>query len=304
MLKSFSRRNFLSYVAMGIGGNSFATSIAKPKAITLGFSNYGMKTIPYAEAIPQLGKIGFDAIELCLLPGWSTEPKLLSKEDRATISKLISDSNLKLTSLMENISPSVMPEVAKGHEERLKKAFSLAHELSGKQAPLVQTVLGGGDWEKVRNLFLDTLGKWASIAEKEKVVIAIKPHRSGAMNHPGQAIWLINQLKNPAYLKMVYDPSHLAFRNLDILKLLDDSLPFVAHLAIKDAVQNAGKTVFDLAGAGNAIDYSGIFKILREKNYQGDVNCEVSSMVSEKPGYNPLSAAKTCYANMSKYFSA
>jgi len=304
MLKSFNRRNFLSYVAAGIGGNSFAASIAKPKAITLGFSNYGMKTIPYAEAIPQLGKIGFDAIELCLLPGWATEPKKLSESDRKEIRTLIVDSKLKLTALMENLGPSPITEVSKGLQERLEQAFILANELGGKNPPLVQTVLGGGLWEKVQSLYVDTLGKWTDLAAKAKVILAIKPHRSGAMNLPSQATWLIGQLKNSPWLKMVYDPSHLMFRDLDLVKMLKDSIPHVAHVAIKDAAKREGKIVFDLAGSTNSIDYSALVKVLKEGNYQGDVNCEVSSMVSEKSGYNPLAAAKTCYANMSKYFSA
>lgn len=61
---------------------------------------------------------------------------------------------------------------------------------------MVQTVLGGGVWEKVQTLYLDTLGKWTELAAKAKVILAIKPHRSGAMNLPSQAIWLIEQLKN------------------------------------------------------------------------------------------------------------
>jgi len=45
-----------------------------------------------------------------------------------------------------------------------------------------------------------------------------------------------------------------------------------------------------------------LIKVLKEGNYQGDVNCEVSSMVSEKPGYDPLKSAQTCQMNMRKYF--
>ncbi|NBR06886.1 MAG: sugar phosphate isomerase/epimerase [Planctomycetes bacterium] len=301
-MNGLHRREFLASLASSMMvGNTIAFQ-PKAKKITLGFSNYGMKTIAYKDAIPYIGKVGFDSLELCLLPGWPTEPKKLSASDRKEIVTLIEDSKLKLTALMENLAPSPMPEVGKGLQDRLEHAFSLANELGGKNPPLVQTVLGGGVWEKVQTLYVDTLGKWTELAAKAKVILAIKPHRSGAMNLPSQAIWLIEQLKNNPWLKMVYDPSHLMFRDLDLVKMLKDSLPHVAHVAIKDAAKRDGKIVFDLAGSTNSIDYGALIKVLKEGNYQGDVNCEVSSMVSEKAGYDPLKSAQTCKINMRKYF--
>ena len=301
-MNKLNRREVLgSMAASMMFGNAIAIE-PKVKKITLGFSNYGMKNLAYKEAVPYVGKVGFDSLELCLLPGWPTEPKKLSAADRKEIGTLISDSKLKLTALMENLGPSPMPEVSKGLQDRLEQAFILANELGGKHPPVVQTVLGGGVWEKVQTLYVDTLGKWTELAAKAKVILAIKPHRSGAMNLPSQAIWLIEQLKNSPWLKMVYDPSHLMFRDLDLVKMLKDSLPHVAHVAIKDAAKRDGKIVFDLAGSTNSIDYGALIKVLKEGNYQGDVNCEVSSMVSEKPGYDPLKSAQTCQMNMRKYF--
>jgi inosose dehydratase len=301
-MNELNRREVLGSMAASIMlGNAIAIE-PKAKRITLGFSNYGMKTLAYKEAIPYVGKVGFDSMELCLLPGWPTEPKKLSAADRKEIGTLIADSKLKLTALMENLGPSPMPEISKGLQDRLEQAFILANELGGKHPPVVQTVLGGGVWEKVQALYVDTLGKWTELAAKAKVILAIKPHRSGAMNLPSQAIWLIEQLKNSPWLKMVYDPSHLMFRDLDLVKMLKDSLPHVAHVAIKDAAKRDGKIVFDLAGSTNSIDYGALIKVLKEGNYQGDVNCEVSSMVSEKPGYDPLKSAQTCQMNMRKYF--
>lgn len=301
-MNKLNRREVLGSMAASMMlGNAIAIE-PKAKRITLGFSNYGMKNLAYKEVIPYVGKVGFDSMELCLLPGWPTEPKKLSAADRKEIVTLISESKLKLTALMENLGPSPMPEVSNGLQERLEQAFILANELGGKHPPVVQTVLGGGVWEKVQTLYVDTLGKWSELAAKAKVILAIKPHRSGAMNLPSQAIWLIEQLKNSPWLKMVYDPSHLMFRDLDLVKMLKDSLPHVAHVAIKDAAKRDGKIVFDLAGSTNSIDYGALIKVLKEGNYQGDVNCEVSSMVSEKAGYDPLKSAQTCQLNMRKYF--
>lgn len=301
-MRGIHRRGFLAGLATSMVIGKAIAYQTRVKRITLGFSNYGMKAIPYKDAIPHVGKAGFDSMELCLLPGWPTDPKKLGAQDRKDISALIVDSKLKLTALMENLAPSPMPDVGRSLQERLEQAFVLSNELGGKNPPLVQTVLGSGAWEKVQSLYVDTLGKWTEMAAKSRVVLAIKPHRSGAMSLPSQAIWLMGQLKNSHWLKMVYDPSHLMFRELDLVKLLKDSLPHVAHVAIKDAAKRDGKIVFDLAGSTNSIDYGALVKVLKEGDYQGDVNCEVSSMVSEKPGYDPLKSAQICQANMRKFF--
>ena len=62
-----------------------------------------MKTIPVRKAIDLCAGIGYKAVELALMPGWDTEPKLLSAQDRAEIRKQIDGAGLTLPSVMENL---------------------------------------------------------------------------------------------------------------------------------------------------------------------------------------------------------
>ena len=39
----------------------------------LGYSTWGMPTLPADVAIPYLAKLGFEAVELTVIPGWVTE---------------------------------------------------------------------------------------------------------------------------------------------------------------------------------------------------------------------------------------
>ena len=55
---------------------------AQSRKPLLAFSCYGMKKIPVREAIGHIAKIGYKAVELTLMPGWDTEPKLLSNSHR------------------------------------------------------------------------------------------------------------------------------------------------------------------------------------------------------------------------------
>ena len=174
-MNELNRREVLGSMAASIMlGNAIAIE-PKAKRITLGFSNYGMKTLAYKEAIPYVGKVGFDSMELCLLPGWPTEPKKLSAADRKEIGTLIADSKLKLTALMENLGPSPMPEISKSLQDRLEQAFILANELGGKHHPVVQTVLGGGVWEKVQTLYVELWANGPNSLQRQKLFLRLSP---------------------------------------------------------------------------------------------------------------------------------
>ena len=128
------------------------------------------------------------------------------------------------------------------------------------------------------------------------------------MSKPSEAVWLIEQIGAPQWLKMVYDFSHYAFRNIPLEESIQHSLPHIGHVAVKDAVQttfrNGGKArvEFRLPGEAGTIDFVTILKTLKAGGYSGDISCEVSGMVSGKSGYDPVAAMKTCYANVSKAF--
>ena len=74
--------------------------------------------------------------------------------------------------------------------------------------------------------------------------------------------------------------------------------PYLALAAVKDVVKRDGKEVFLLPGEGGRIVYVDLFKQLHQAGYRGDVSCEVSVMVWNKPGYDPEKAARACYAKM------
>src|SRR5436190_4398386 len=76
---------------------------AQARRLQFGFSLYGMKTLPWRDGLGHVARIGYKATELSLRPGWNTEPKLLSKPDRAEIRARISDLGLALPSVMENL---------------------------------------------------------------------------------------------------------------------------------------------------------------------------------------------------------
>ena len=267
---------------------------------TLGFGTYGMKSLTTEKAIETIEKIGFDALEITVREGWDADSAAISRTRRSSLRKRISDSKLRLTSLMEHVFPLAKHQVKA--VERLKLAARLAHDLAPEDPPLIQTVLGSGDFEKSKMALVDGLAEWLKIAEDTKTLIAIKPHRGGIVSKPSQAIWLLEQLGKPQWMRMVYDYSHYAFRDLPLQETVATALPFTSHIAVKDAVREGDRVIFKLPGEAGTIDFAALIRQFHAGGYRGDFNCEVSGMVWNQKGYDPMDAAKKCYAAMSKAF--
>ena len=275
---------------------------SQQNGLTLGFGTYGTRGMKTEAAIKLLAEIGYDAVELTATEGWDAESQKMSPSRRASVRRQIDQSGLVLSSLMENLRPTGEKAAQEKNLRRLREAAELAHDLSPQEPPIIQTVLGGKNWEESKQLFLDRLGKWSEVARSTSTVIAIKPHRGGSMSQPREAVWLIDQLGKNSSIRMCYDYSHYAFRQLDLKKTIQTALPYLAHVAVKDAVEKDGKVTFVLPGQAKTIDYVTLLKTLTEGGYRGDICCEVSSAVWRQPQYDATMAAKVCYRNMADVF--
>ncbi len=300
-----SRREMLRFSAGAVAAlvSPFgAPAQEKPReGCTLGFSTYGMKNLATEESLALLAEIGYEAVELTVRSSWDADSAKLDAKRRRSLRTLLKDLPLQLTSLMEHVPPTDDKQQALALE-RLKLAAQVAHALAPSAPPLIQTVLGGGDFEEIKTRLRDRLGEWVKVADATDTTIAIKPHRGGGVSQPAEAVWLIEQLGKPKRLKMVYDYSHYAFRDLSVADTVRTALPYTAHMAVKDAVRQGDKVVFQLPGEAGTIDFAEILRRFYAGGYRGDVNCEVSGMVWSQPGYDPAAAAKTCYANMTAAF--
>ena len=102
---------------------------------------------------------------------------------------------------------------------------------------------------------------------------------------------------------MVFDYSHYAYRGLPLEETIRTALPYMAHVAPKDAVEDGDKKVtFALAGETGMIDFQTMLRLVQEGGYRGDVCCEVSRTVWSQPGFDAGGAARTCYKNLAAAF--
>lgn len=296
-----TRREFLGACA-ALGTAVRLRSGTKPDGMTFGFNTYGMQSLKAEDAIRTLAKTGFDSVELTVIPGWDTEPVKVDAARRGTLRKLMRDEGLFLTALMEDLKPSDDDARHAATVDRLDRAMQLARDISPDSPPLIETVLGGKTWEQDKPLFLRRLPDWLKVADKHAVVVAIKPHRSNAMSRPQEAIQLLRELGDPERLRINFDYSHYAFRDMPLEETIKAALPRTAFVAVKDVIMADGRAEFRLPGDTGAMDYVALLRRLHEGGYRGDVNCEVSGMIWRKSGYDPVAAAKRCYENLAPAF--
>jgi inosose dehydratase len=268
-----------------------------------GFKQYGMKKIPFREAIHHIANIGYKALELTLMPTWDTEPKLLSKTDRSDIRKQIGDLGLELSALMESLR--VGPNTNKdAFHERLRVAADLAHELSPGPPALIETALGGrpSAWEMTKGEICDQLGLWAKTLESSKIVLAIKGHVGNAIDRPEKLLWMLDRVNSP-WISIGYDYSHYKLHGLDMRKTMQQLVGRSAFIHLKDSVGTEANYRFTLPGDSGEVNYREYAHILGEIGYKGPVLVEVSAQVFGKPEYDGVAAAKRCWENLASIFA-
>lgn len=261
----------------------------------IGFSLYGMKSLPVMEALKVCSDIGYECIELAVMADWPCAPETLSAEKRRDIRQQLQDRHLELAALMENLPLTVDDEKHRHNLDRIKRAFELSSDLAPSQTPLIETILGGSPdkWPMLKEKFVERLRDWAAVAAEHKAVIAIKAHVAGALHLPQDAADLVRTINSPS-LQLAFDQSHFQLRDVPLAEAWKAMADRTRFLHVKDAKGAPGAFQFLLPGDGT-IDYVELFRLLKSTRYSGPVVVEVSGQLSSKPDYDPTAAAKKCW---------
>jgi len=301
------RRSFLANaLALGIVGRASSTTgdeqRAAPPRIGLGFSLYGMKSMTPVAGLGVVREIGYDSVELPVMADWPADAKRWPAKDRREFRDALADRRLRLSGLMENL-PLVGPAVRlDDHAERLKHAFELSRELSPASPAPVETILGGNParWDADKQELVDRLGDWANVAAAQEVTIAIKPHVSGAMHRPEQAVWLLDQVASP-WIRAAFDYSHYQLREIPLAEAICTLARSSVFVHVKDARGTPDKFQFLLPGEGTT-DYVALLAGLAKAKYRGDIVVEVSGQIHTKADYDPIAAARKSYLALAPAF--
>jgi sugar phosphate isomerase/epimerase len=290
-----SRRTLLGGLAVGSLRLCCPAWATETSDIGLGFSLYGMRGLDPVVALQLCRDIGYGSVEIPVMADWPCDGLRIHDEEVARIRRALRENHLRLAGLMENLH--LLADEEQHHENlrRLARAIELGRLWDPDRTPVVETILGGrpSRWPQDREAMRDRLRTWRQVAEEARGVVAIKPHVSGTVHLPEQALWLIEQVDSPA-IRLAYDYSHYQLRGEKLEATLDQLLPLTAFIHVKDARGDADRVAFLLPGEGT-IDYPKYFEILVERKYKGEVVVEVSGQIHAREGYDARAAAKASY---------
>jgi len=262
--------------------------------VKLGYGNYGMKDLDMFEALPRLREIGYEAIELCVSPGWPTAPDQLDASARK-----------RLATLCQSLG--YLPPVLLGlpqsdaAEDGLRSACEVACDLDFGDGPAVVTTMPAGnhgDWETVKGAILEDLLAWAGIVQGYNVILAIEPHVGAPVDTPEKADWLMREAAHP-HVKLNFDYSHFHVQGIDLQESVDLCMPHTAHIHIKDGRMVDGEVEFLLPGAGS-LDLEAFMRAIAATGTNIPITVEVSGMVWNAEGYDPWEAAEFSFRALDK----
>jgi sugar phosphate isomerase/epimerase len=267
-------------------------------------STWGMPHVPIDVAVAHCASVGFDGLELTVIPGWSTDAATLDVTARRRIRKLYDDHELALCGLSGN-TPLLDPDPGERaeHLRRLRSYLDLAAELQRPGERLsVSTTTGGAAaaWDDVKDSLVAIFGELAAYAAQAGVIVGIEPHVGTAVRHPDQVLWLIDQVRSPA-LTVHFDISHFNVQGLAMEPVIAQLAPHCAHTHVKDERGLAPDHEFLIPGEGD-MDYVAYLRAMARAGYTGHIVVEISLMVQRRPDYDPLDAATRSYRVLAQAF--
>jgi sugar phosphate isomerase/epimerase len=270
----------------------------------LGYTTWGMPTVPIDVIVPHLSTLGFDAVEICVLPRFRTALATLDRSERRRVADLLQRYNLTLSAV--NYYVSLMAEDAAIYAHNLsqiKGAIDLAVEWTQQGAPIVVSGIGGkpGDLATQQGQLVDRLDELGSYAESRGVTVALEHHVGAAAETPEQTIGLISQVESPA-IRVNFDISHFNVMGIPIEESVTKMIPYAAHTHIKDERGRAPHHAYLIPGEGD-FDYVTYLNCMAAAGYTGAISVEISTMVQKRAGYDPLAVAARSYAVVAQAFN-
>ena len=270
----------------------------------LGYSTWGMPKVPVDKALAHLAGLGFDGVELTVIPGYTTELIKLGAVERSRIRRLLEKHHLILPAIAAHSSLlSDDTAIHAANMARLKGAVDLAVELAQEDImPVVNTTPGGkpGEWDTIRDLLVERTQELVEYAQARSVTIAMEPHVGAVIDIPEKMLQLLELVDSP-YLKVNFDISHFDIVGFTIQDTVAALAPHTAHTHVKDQRGRVPNYEFLIPGEGG-FDYLTYLKAMQAHGYDGFITVEVSVMVQRRPGYDPFAAATLSYETLSRAF--
>ena len=270
----------------------------------LSHSTWGMPRVPIEVAVVHCAALGFDGLEMTVIPGWVTDAAGLDASARRRIRTLYDDHRLELCGISGN-TPLLESDRAE-HERnmtRFRGYLDLAADLQQPGERLTVSTTSGGnpeEWDEVKGTLVERCGELADHAQRAGVIVGMEPHVGAALHRPEQVLWLLEHVNSPA-LTVHFDISHFNVQGIVMEAVIEQLAPHSAHTHVKDERGLAPDHEFLIPGEGE-MDYVRYLRAMDRAGYARHIVVEISLMVQRRPDYDALEAATTSYRVLSGAF--
>lgn len=270
----------------------------------LSYSTWGMQQTPIDDAVRHCAALGFDGLELTVIPGWTTDAATMNKAERQRIRRLYDDAGLDLCGLSGNVVLLQDDSTAEAADaDRFRGYLDLAAELQKPGERLIVTTTSGaapGEWDARKQHFVEIAGRLAEYADDAGVMVGIEPHVAHALRTPADAVWLTQQVDSPG-LTIHFDISHFNVQGIPMGESVAMLTPVSRHTHIKDERGIFPNHEFLIPGEGE-MDYPAYLQLMAGAGYDDHIVIEISLMVQARPEYDALAAATQSYDVVSRAF--
>ena len=270
----------------------------------LGYSLWAMPDVPIDVSVPHLAALGYDAVEIVVLPRYTTALAKMDAAERRRIPALLRQHGLTLSAL--NYYTALLepdPAIFADHLAAIKETIDLAVAWTqGNQPPVVISGVGGSPGELPARMaeVIDRAGAIGDYAASRGVIVALEPHIGAAIETPDLMAYVIQQIGSPS-IWVNFDISHFNVLGIPMQESVAKMLPYTAHTHVKDERGRAPNYEYLIPGEGE-FDYVAYLQAMERGGYVGAVSVEISFMVQRRAGYDPLETATTSYAVVAAAF--
>ncbi len=272
----------------------------------LGYCQWGMPSVPLEQAVPRLAAMGYQGVEIAVIPRFVTELSTLDAERRRAIRRLFDDHKMAITAVAAHSDiTNVEGDDLDANLRRLHGAIELAAEWARPGQPGIVVSLVGGhpdQWEERRGALVERVGALDRYAAERGVTYALELHIGTALDLPDKLLWLMREINSPT-LRMNYDQSHTETMGIPISECVPVLAPLSVHTHVKDQRGLWPNHEFLTPGEGpfNYVEY---LRAMDAAGYQGFIMAEVSMMRQAKPDYEPFVHAAFAYRVLDYAFQA
>ena len=270
----------------------------------LGYTTWGMPEVGIDQAVEHIAGLGYDGIEITVLPGWTTEISTLDRNERRRILLLLGKHGLTLSAIAGHASLLESdPEKHAANVARLRAAIDLAVDWAQDgRVPFVNTLSGGrtADWDAQHQLFVERMTEMVEYAQQQGVILAMEPHVDGLVDMPDKMVMILKLVDSP-YLRVNFDISHFDIWGMSTEESVATLIPYSVHTHVKDQRGRYPDYEFLTPGEGD-FDYVDYLRTMQAHGYDGFINAEVSKMRQRQPGYDAMAACELSYRTLARAF--